>query len=130
MTLSIPKYEPREHEWRNDAACRDTDPALFFPVGSKGMAAHQVIAAKKVCLSCPSARECLDFALDTCQDAGVWGGLDEEERRVIRRRRRAQRKAEKERQKAKAQAQTQTQTQTQAQSKRLASVSISARPTS
>ncbi len=31
---------------------------------------------------------CLAWALDTCQDAGVWGGLDEEERRVIRRARR------------------------------------------
>ncbi len=32
--------------------------------------------------------DCLRWSLDTCQDAGVWGGLDEEERRVIRRQRR------------------------------------------
>ncbi|HET9547237.1 MAG TPA: WhiB family transcriptional regulator, partial [Desertimonas sp.] len=31
--------------------------------------------------------ECLEFALDTNQDSGIWGGLSEEERRVIRRQR-------------------------------------------
>lgn len=89
MALSMPKYEPKEHEWRTKAACRDTDPALFFPVGTTGLAVDQVQSAKRVCLTCPCATECLQFALDTHQDAGVWGGLDEEERRVIRRRRRA-----------------------------------------
>lgn len=93
MAISMPKYEPSEHEWRNKAACRDTDPSLFFPVGTTGMALDQVQSAKRVCLTCPSATACLQFALDTNQDAGVWGGLDEEERRVIRRRRRAARKA-------------------------------------
>ncbi len=34
--------------------------------------------------------ECLDFALSTNQDSGVWGGLSEEERRAIRRQRAAQ----------------------------------------
>ena len=37
--------------------------------------------------------DCLQFALDTNQDAGVWGGLGEEERRVIRRQRAAARRA-------------------------------------
>ena len=32
---------------------------------------------------------CLDFALATNQDSGIWGGLSEEERRVIRRKRAA-----------------------------------------
>ena len=32
--------------------------------------------------------DCLEWSLSTFQDAGVWGGLDEEERRVIRRARR------------------------------------------
>jgi WhiB family redox-sensing transcriptional regulator len=31
---------------------------------------------------------CLEWSLVTFQDAGVWGGLDEEERRQIRRLRR------------------------------------------
>ncbi len=79
-------------DWRKVAACRDTDPALFFPVGTTGPAVDQISAAKRVCNACPSQTACLEFALDTNQDSGVWGGLTEDERRTIRRSRvRAQR---------------------------------------
>jgi len=37
--------------------------------------------------------DCLDYALATNQDSGVWGGLSEEERRDIRRQRAAAEKA-------------------------------------
>ncbi|MFT4616381.1 MAG: WhiB family redox-sensing transcriptional regulator [Minisyncoccia bacterium] len=76
-----------ETDWRDDALCRETDPELFFPVGTTGNALVQIDNAKEVCGECPSARGCLDFALDTNQDSGIWGGLTEEERRVIRRKR-------------------------------------------
>ena len=39
-------------------------------------------------MNAPSRAECLEYALDTNQDSGIWGGLSEEERRVIRRQRR------------------------------------------
>jgi WhiB family redox-sensing transcriptional regulator len=29
--------------------------------------------------------DCLDFALSTNQDSGIWGGTSEEERRILRR---------------------------------------------
>lgn len=79
-------------DWRSAAACQDTDPELFFPVGTTGPAVDQIAAAKAVCLSCMSRAECLEFALSTHQDSGVWGGLAEEERRDIRRARAAARK--------------------------------------
>lgn len=82
-------------DWRAYASCRDTDPDLFFPVGTTGVALDQIAAAKAVCMQCVVRSECLDFALDTHQDSGVWGGLSEEERRVIRRRRAAEIKAAK-----------------------------------
>lgn len=75
--------------WRVDAACRDTDPDLFFPVGSTGAAVDQIASAKAVCVSCRCKDACLDFALTTNQDTGVWGGTSEEERRVMRREMRA-----------------------------------------
>jgi WhiB family redox-sensing transcriptional regulator len=75
-------------EWLERALCIDEDPELFFPVGTTGPAIPQIAAAKQVCLRCPVRVTCLDWALDTSQDAGVWGGLDEEERRTIRRARR------------------------------------------
>jgi WhiB family redox-sensing transcriptional regulator len=79
--------------WRVDSACRDVDPRIFFPVGTSGLAAEVANEAKAVCAVCPVAQECLIFAVTTNQEYGVWGGLDEEERREVRRQwRRASRK--------------------------------------
>jgi WhiB family redox-sensing transcriptional regulator len=79
--------------WRDHALCRDTDPDLFFPVGTTGVALVQIEHAKAVCRQCKVTEACLDFALATNQDSGIWGGLSEEERRVIRRRRVADQRA-------------------------------------
>ena len=38
--------------------------------------------AKRVCAGCEVVVECRDYALATRQPFGVWGGLDEEERRA------------------------------------------------
>lgn len=82
------RHDPRDTVWIEQASCLNHDPELFFPVGTTGPAVVQAERAKTVCAGCPVRGECLRWALDTCQDAGVWGGLDEEERRVIRRQRR------------------------------------------
>ena len=78
-----------DYTWRDHALCRDTDPELFFPVGTTGVALTQIDQARQVCGECGVRSECLDFALETNQDSGIWGGLSEEERRVIRRQRAA-----------------------------------------
>ena len=70
--------------WREHAACRDSDPDLFFPIGTTGQALDQIDAAKGVCDRCPVAVDCLEFALVTNQEAGVWGGTSEDERRRLR----------------------------------------------
>lgn len=82
------RRDPRESAWIERARCIDEDPELFFPVGSGAPAIAQAERAKAVCRACPVIDTCLAWALATCQDAGVWGGLDEEERREIRRTRR------------------------------------------
>ncbi len=79
-------------DWRSLALCRDTDPELFFPVGSTGLALDQIAAAKAVCMQCAARPDCLSYALDSNQDSGVWGGLSEDERRQIRRQRAAARR--------------------------------------
>jgi WhiB family redox-sensing transcriptional regulator len=76
-----------DYTWRSKAICKDTDPDLFFPVGTTGHALVQIARAKEVCGECPVRANCLDYALETNQDAGIWGGLAEEERRMIRRER-------------------------------------------
>ena len=73
-------------DWRNAAACIDEDPELFFPIGTTGPAIEQVERAKSICRRCPVAEPCLEWALQTNQDAGVWGGLSEDERRALKRR--------------------------------------------
>lgn len=79
-------------EWRLQAACVDADPALFFPVGKSSEALRATAAAKMICARCPVRDTCAEFALVTNQDHGVWGGLDEDQRRSIRRSWRAQRR--------------------------------------
>lgn len=73
-------------DWRDEAACLEEDPELFFPIGNTGPAVRQIEDAKAVCRRCEVAGTCLRWALDTGQDAGVWGGLSEDERRALKRR--------------------------------------------
>lgn len=77
--------EPSDIKWRSMASCLDTDPELFFPVGATGLAVTQIAEAREVCMGCVCQEKCLEFALRTNQDAGVWGGSSEEERRHLRR---------------------------------------------
>lgn len=81
---SLTYLEPIRN-WRDVAACRDTDPDLFFPVGTTGAAVDQIAAAKAVCDACAAREACLQFAIENNQDSGVWGGTCEEERRKLRR---------------------------------------------
>ena len=76
----------RRMDWRDKAACLTVDPELFFPVGNTGPAVDQIDRAKSVCSHCPVTEYCLQYALDTNQDSGVWGGLSEDERRALKRR--------------------------------------------
>lgn len=87
---SVPPDSSAE-QWRDQAACRRCDPDLFFPIGETGSACLQIEAAKSVCRTCPVRRACLEYALETNQDAGVWGAADEGERRRMRAARRGSR---------------------------------------
>ncbi len=75
-------------DWVHRARCKDEDPELFFPIGTTGPAATQADMAKAVCALCEVRGQCLEWAIATGQDCGVWGGTTEEERRALRRARR------------------------------------------
>jgi WhiB family redox-sensing transcriptional regulator len=66
--------------WTTHAACKGTDPNLFFP--ERGENSTQ---AKKVCTGCPVRTECLQYATDNNIRHGVWGGLAEMDRRDLKR---------------------------------------------
>jgi WhiB family redox-sensing transcriptional regulator len=69
--------------WRDEALCRDMPEIDFFPSPEDSAGIER---AKEVCAVCPVAAECLDYALETRQADGVWGGLTTKERVKIRRR--------------------------------------------
>ena len=72
-------------DWRDDAACRDADPELFFPDGDIRSARAHVMNAKLICRGCLVRSTCLSWALASGQEAGIWGGLTEDERRRLHR---------------------------------------------
>jgi WhiB family redox-sensing transcriptional regulator len=72
-------------DWRHRAKCKNEDPELFFPVGSGPAALAQTADAVAVCRRCPVASDCLAWALATGQDDGIWGGMTEDGRRLLRR---------------------------------------------
>ena len=74
--------------WRDAAACTATDPELFFPIGTSGPALAQTAKALQICRGCPARHACLEWAIQTGADFGIWGGLTEDERRALQRRRR------------------------------------------
>lgn len=66
--------------WRDDAACKGLSADLFF--SGKGEPTHQ---ARAVCAECPVQPECLEHAQAQPERFGLWAGLSERQRRVIRR---------------------------------------------
>src|SRR5665811_706358 len=72
--------------WRNRAACLNEDPEMFFPIGNTGPSFLQIERAKVVCGRCEVLDTCLSWAMESRQDAGVWGGLSDDERRTLKRR--------------------------------------------
>lgn len=74
-------------DWQAEAACRDEDPDLFFPLGEDGEAnERQTAQAKAVCYGCPVASACLDWALRGKIPQGIYGGMTPVERaRLLRR---------------------------------------------
>lgn len=77
----------KREEWVDKAACAPMPTQIFFaddaPTKEK---------AKQTCGGCAVRRECLEYALVARIDAGIWGGLDEDERRRLWRRLRSSQK--------------------------------------
>lgn len=65
--------------WQDLAACQGMNPEIFFPEADY-LTDPRAIAA---CGRCPVRTICLQWALDTSQEFGVWGGLTEDQRRFI-----------------------------------------------
>jgi WhiB family redox-sensing transcriptional regulator len=75
-----PTQAPEDLTWQDLALCAEVDGEIFFP--EKGGSTRE---AKRVCRSCEVRASCLEYALDTDQRFGIWGGMSERERRRLKR---------------------------------------------
>ena len=73
------------NHWRQYARCLGADPELFYPPPESDDGAEE---AKAICAVCPVREPCLEHAITAREKQGVWGGLDERERRRLVRQRR------------------------------------------
>ncbi len=83
--LAFLRPSETDRAWRDLATCRFADVEMFFPIGDSDEAEEAVTAAKAMCRTCPVRIACLEFALETRQVDGIWGGTTEDERRRLRR---------------------------------------------
>jgi WhiB family redox-sensing transcriptional regulator len=85
-TPAVPGAGPGEGRvWLDLAACRDTDPELFFAERGEQAKAH---AAKQVCAACPVQGPCRDLAVTAAasrgDDHGIFGATKPHERTALR----------------------------------------------
>ena len=72
--------------WQIKAACRGPQAAVFFPPSyfeRKDEKLERESRAKAICAQCVVKEPCLDFALSIREPHGIWGGLNELERKNL-----------------------------------------------
>ena len=79
--------------WQIKASCRGPQAAVFFPPShferkdEKDLREGQ---ARALCRACPVQQACLEYSLTVQEPHGIWGGLNELERRRTLRKRAAE----------------------------------------
>lgn len=80
MTLQL------EELWQTKAACRGPHAEVFFPpthVERKEDKDEREVRAKAICATCSVQKPCLEYALRIREPHGIWGGLNELERKQL-----------------------------------------------
>jgi len=78
--------------WRMYAECRGDNAVHFFAPSHferKPEKDARENAARTLCRRCPVRDECLDYAMTVDEPHGIWGGMNELERRRLQRKRSA-----------------------------------------
>lgn len=79
--------EYEDLQWQQSAACRGENAAMFYPppfFERKDVRLSRESLAKSICAECPVKQACLQHAIRTAEPHGIWGGLNEFERREFR----------------------------------------------
>lgn len=72
--------------WQWKAACRGPQSAVFFPPAHferKDEKEAREAQAKAICATCSVRQPCLDYAIRIREPHGIWGGLNELERKQL-----------------------------------------------
>ena len=78
--VTLASVAPALGEWHGRGLCVGEDPDVFFPSHrDPGM------QARRICSICPVSDDCLEYSTEADED-GIWGGLDQQERRSRKRR--------------------------------------------
>ena len=75
-----------ERTWQTRAACRGPQSIVFFPPSHferKDDKLARERKAKAICDLCSVRDECLGYAIAIREHHGIWGGLNEQERRTL-----------------------------------------------
>ncbi len=78
LDTPVLRAEYNKDNWREKARCLDKDPSMFFAEGPGS--GNSYFDARCICFTCPVQKQCLDFAVENSEDAGIWGGLPYRER--------------------------------------------------
>jgi WhiB family redox-sensing transcriptional regulator len=75
-----------EELWQIKAACRGPHATVFFPPAQferTDEKEEREMRAKAICATCPVTRACLDYSVRIREPHGIWGGLNEVERKQL-----------------------------------------------
>ena len=75
-----------DQAWQIRAACRGPQSIVFFPpthFERKDEKLEREQRAKAICTSCGVKDDCLRYALQIREQHGIWGGLNEAERKTL-----------------------------------------------
>ncbi len=75
-----------DENWQVKAACRGPHATVFFPPPQferKEDKFRREARAKEMCVDCSVKSACLDYAIEIREPHGIWGGLNEAERRQL-----------------------------------------------
>ncbi len=75
-----------DQAWQVRAACRGPQSIVFFPPSHferKDEKLERESRAKAICMSCTVRADCLSYSLHIREQHGIWGGLNEGERKAL-----------------------------------------------
>lgn len=75
-----------EEVWQAKASCRGPHATVFFPPSHAERKEERLgreRAAKEICRPCPVRQACLEYSVRIREGHGIWGGLNETERKEL-----------------------------------------------